>query len=342
MDSQAKLLLVDDAAVNLEILIAILGMQYDLRVATDGESAIRVATLDPPDLILLDIVLPDIDGYAVCRTLKQNPATAAIPVLFITGLTDEASIESAYEVGGVDYITKPFRPREVVSRIANHLALANQQRLLQFAVARQTVELKQLNHELNQTQNEIVLLLGQMAERHSVETGHHVMRVSETSWRLALAARLSPDEAEAIRMASLLHDIGKIAIPDAILNKPARLTAEEFAIVTEHSRCGYELLKDSDRPLLQLAASIALSHHERWDGSGYPHRLAKEAIPLAGRIVAIADVFDALSSPRIYKPALKSGEVMRIMREGRGSHFDPELLDHFLVILEESQFCYIN
>ncbi len=336
MSELAKILIVDDTEVNLEVLMALLGDHYDLLVATEGESALAIATEEQLDLILLDIMMPHLDGFEVCRRLKQNPLNHATPIIFITSRTDEESIEHAYDVGGVDYITKPFRHKEIHSRIATHLALAGQQRLLEQEVARQTRELQLLNEELNTTQQEIIFTMGVIGERRSEETGQHVVRVAEYSYRLAKAAGLTEEFAGQIRQASPMHDIGKVAIPDAILNKPARLTAEEFAIIQQHSEYGYELLKHAQRPLLRLAATIAYTHHERWDGCGYPRQLAGEAIPLVGRISAIADVFDALISPRVYKPALAQDEVIAILRDGRGRHFDPQLLDLFLAEVIDS------
>jgi putative two-component system response regulator len=335
MQTLKTILIVDDTELNIENLIEILEDKYDLLAAIDGESALEIAQEEQLDLILLDIMMPGIDGFEVCIRLKENLNTKDIPVIFITAKTDDDSIERAYEVGGVDYITKPFRSREVLSRIANHLALSEQQHHLEYLVDQKTKELQQLNKEIEETQREVVFTMGAIGERRSKETSNHVKRVALYSELLAKYYGLQEKEIQLLKEASPMHDIGKVAIPDAILNKPARFTPQEFEIMKEHALLGYEMLKHSKRDLLKTAAIVALQHHEKWDGSGYPYGLQKEDIHIYGRITALADVFDALGSNRVYKKAWDDEEIFALFKNERGKHFDPKLVDIFFEHLEE-------
>jgi putative two-component system response regulator len=287
------------------------------------------------DLILLDIMMPDMDGYEVCKALKDNPKTADIPVIFITAKTDEDSIERAYEVGGVDYITKPFRSREVLSRISNHLALREQKTWLENAVKEKTQELSAINIELEDTQREILFAMGYIGEIRSKETANHVKRVARYSQLLAKYYGLDEEEAQLIKDASPMHDIGKVGIPDAILNKPGKLTSQEYQAMKEHADFGYELFKNSKRKLLQAASIISYEHHEKYDGSGYPRGLKGTDIHIYGRITALADVFDALASDRVYKKAWADEKIFSLIREESGKHFDPKLVDIFFENLGE-------
>jgi len=329
MISEKTILVVDDTELNIEILMELLGDKYDMLGATNGEDALEMVAEEKVDLILLDIMMPDMDGYEVCKRLKANPETADIPVIFITAKTDEDSIELAYEVGGVDYITKPFRAREVLSRIANHLALREQKVWLENAVDEKTKELTKINFELEDTQKEIIFAMGYVGEIRSKETANHVKRVAMYSQIFATHYGLDEEEAQLIKDASPMHDIGKVGIPDSILNKPGKLTAEEYTAMKEHANLGYELFKNSKRKLLQAAAIISYEHHEKYDGSGYPRGLKGEDIHIYGRITALADVFDALASDRIYKKAWDDERIFSLIREESGKHFDPALVDIF-------------
>lgn len=334
MNNLAKILVVDDTELNIEILVELLGDKYDVLVATNGQSALEIANEESLDMILLDIMMPEMDGFSVCRQLKSNTQTKNIPIIFITAKTDEDSIEYAYDIGGVDYVAKPFRAKEVLSRIATHLAISNHSRLLEMLVAEKTSELKQLNKELEATQREIVYTLGTVCEKRSKETSMHVNRVAEYSKLLALYYGLSEEESEMIRQASPMHDIGKVGVPDNILNKPSSLTEEEFAVIKEHTTDGYEMLKHSNRQLLRLASEIAHGHHEKWNGKGYPLGISGFDIPIHARITALADVFDALSSNRVYKKAMPDEEVFDIIKQGKGAHFEPKLVDIFFEHLD--------
>ena len=329
MSLEETILIVDDTELNVETLMELLGDKYDLLAATDGEDALEILGDEHVDLILLDIMMPGIDGYEVCKRVKENSATENIPIVFITAKTDEDSIERAYDVGGVDYITKPFRAKEVLSRVANHLALSKQQHYLEAMVTQKTEELRDINRELEDTQKEIVFTMGAIGEKRSRETGNHVRRVALYSEVLALGYGLDERTAKLIKEASPMHDIGKVGISDKILNKPEPFTREEFEIMKQHAALGYEMLKYSHRELLEASAIVAYEHHEKWDGSGYPKGKSGEEIHIYGRITAIADVFDALGSMRVYKDAWKDEDIFALFKEERGKHFEPRLVDVF-------------
>lgn len=314
MDKNAlkqKLLIVDDEAVNLRILKVTLEQDYQLMFAKSGQQALQVAQNETPDLILLDIMMPDMTGFETCQQLKQRPELEHIPVIFVTALSDPDDEAKGFEVGGVDYITKPISPAIVKARVKTHLSLVN-------------VE------QIKRTQLDIIHMLGRASEYKDNETGLHVKRMSEYSHLLALAAGWSRDEAEALLYAAPMHDIGKIGIPDAILQKPGPLTDEEFDIMRQHPIMGLHIIGDTRSPLLQLAKVVARTHHEKFDGSGYPAGLAGFDIPQAGRITAIADVFDALTSKRPYKDAWPLEKAFALLNDQKGKHFDPELVDLFI------------
>ena len=335
MLEEKTILIVDDTELNIEILMTLLGEKYDLLGATNGEDALEMVEEEKIDLILLDIMMPDMDGYEVCSKLKANPKSAHIPVIFITAKTDEDSIEKAYSIGGVDYITKPFRSREVFSRISNHLKLSHQKEWLEKQIEAKTKELVNINFELESTQQEILFALGYVGEIRSKETANHVKRVALYSQILAKHYGLSEEEALLIKEASPMHDIGKVGIPDEILNKPGKLTSDEYEIMKKHAQLGYELFKNSQRSLLKAASIIAYEHHEKYDGSGYPRGLKGEEIHIYGRISALADVFDALASDRVYKKAWDDERIFDLIKEESGKHFDPVLVEIFFENLGE-------
>ena len=315
-DQRPRLLLVDDELTNLQVLRHILQADYRLLFATDGERALQVAREQRPDLVLLDIMMPHMDGYAVCRALKADAATASIPVIFITALNDSQDETAGFDVGGVDYLTKPVSPPVVRARVRTHLSLVRMD-------------------ELRETRLQIVQRLGRAAEYKDNETGMHVIRMSHFSQLLALAAGCSPAWAEDLLNAAPMHDVGKIGIPDAVLRKPGPLDADEWATMRRHPEIGAEIIGEYPSGVLQLAREIALAHHEKWDGSGYPRDLAGEAIPLSARIVAIADVFDALTTRRPYKEPWPVQEAMSHIAAQAGKHFDPALVALFAPLLPQ-------
>ena len=315
-DQRPRLLLVDDEPTNLQVLRHILQADYRLLFATDGERALQVAREQRPDLVLLDIMMPNMDGYAVCCALKADAATASIPVIFITALNDSQDETAGFDVGGVDYLTKPVSPPVVRARVRTHLSLVRMD-------------------ELRETRLQIVQRLGRAAEYKDNETGLHVIRMSHFSQLLALAAGCSPAWAEDLLNAAPMHDVGKIGIPDAVLRKPGPLDADEWATMRRHPEIGAEIIGEHPSGVLQLAREIALAHHEKWDGSGYPRGLAGEAIPLSARIVAIADVFDALTTRRPYKEPWPVQEAMNHIAAQAGKHFDPALVALFAPLLPQ-------
>ena len=315
-DQRPRLLLVDDEPTNLQVLRHVLQADYRLLFATDGARALQVAREQQPQLILLDIMMPGMDGYAVCRALKADPATAGIPVIFITALDDSQDETAGFDVGGVDYLTKPVSPPVVRARVRTHLSLVRMD-------------------ELRETRLQIVQRLGRAAEYKDNETGLHVIRMSHFSQLLALAAGCSPAWAEDLLNAAPMHDVGKIGIPDAVLRKPGPLDADEWATMRRHPEIGAEIIGEHPSGVLQLAREIALAHHEKWDGSGYPRGLAGEAIPLSARIVAIADVFDALTTRRPYKEPWPVQDALDHIAAQAGKHFDPALVALFAPLLPQ-------
>ena len=315
-DQRPRLLLVDDEPTNLQVLRHVLQADYRLLFATDGARALQVAREQQPQLILLDIMMPGMDGYAVCRALKADAATASIPVIFITALNDSQDETAGFDVGGVDYLTKPVSPPVVRARVRTHLSLVRMD-------------------ELRETRLQIVQRLGRAAEYKDNETGMHVIRMSHFSQLLALAAGHSPAWAEDLLNAAPMHDVGKIGIPDAVLRKPGPQDAAEWDTMRRHPEIGAEIIGEHPSGVLQLAREIALAHHEKWDGSGYPRGLAGEAIPLSARIVAIADVFDALTTRRPYKEPWPVQDALDHIAAQAGKHFDPALVALFAPLLPQ-------
>lgn len=301
------LLIVDDEPLNLQVLKQVLQKDYRLLFARDGERAITLAQSERPNLILLDIMMPGLTGIETCQALKADPRTARIPVIFVTALSEEASGSEGFAVGAVDYITKPINAALVQARVKTHLSLV------------------QLD-ELQESRLEIINSLGRAAEYKDNETGMHVMRMSYYARALAEAAGLDKHFCDQLQLASPMHDVGKIGIPEAILLKPGKLTPEERAVIEEHPRIGAEIIGEHPQSaLMTLARELALYHHEKWDGTGYPHGLQGENIPLGARIIAIADVFDALTSERPYKTAWSIDDAIGYIVTNGGTHFDPNL-----------------
>ena len=322
-------LVVDDTVENIDLLTEVLGEEYRVRVATSGEKALKIVySDDPPDLVLLDIMMPDLSGHEVCRRLKANPDRRRIPVIFVTAMSTIEDEQLGLALGAVDYITKPISPPIVRARVRTHLALYDQTRELERMVHQRT-------GELLTSRQQIIRRLGRAAEYKDNETGNHVVRMAHYARLIAEAHGLGPEATSIIFNTAPMHDIGKIGIPDAILLKPGKLDAGEWKIMQQHPIMGAEIIGKHDNDLLEAARTIALTHHERWDGNGYPQRLRSVDIPLEGRIVAIADVFDALISVRSYKPAYSVEESLRLMDEGEGRQFDPDLMRAFRSALPE-------
>ncbi|MDN2658881.1 two-component system response regulator [Neptunomonas phycophila] len=311
-----RILAVDDEPTNLKVLKNVLQDHYRLSFAKNGEDALSLIKKERPNLILLDVMMPGMTGFEVCKRLKQDPETDDIPVIFVTALQGEVDETTGFEVGGVDYILKPISPSIVKARVKTHLSMVKAEKL-------------------KKTHVELIQRLGRAAEYKDNETGMHVLRMSRYSYVIAKAAGLADEEAYDLLQAAPMHDIGKIGIPDDILLKPSKLTAEEYAHMQRHTHIGAEILGDSESGLIQLAHTVAMTHHEKWDGSGYPNGLKGENIPLAGRIVAIADVFDALTSKRPYKEAWTVEKTLNVIKKDSGTHFDPNLVELLEANLDE-------
>ncbi|KAB0300923.1 two-component system response regulator [Vibrio fortis] len=322
MSSKPTVLVIDDTPSNLDVLTGILKDTYQVKVAINGHIGIKIAkTVPQPDLILLDIMMPDIDGFEVCRQLKLQPNTAHIPIIFVTAKIDPEDEVKGLSLGAVDYLTKPITPQIALQRVKTHIALYDQQRAL-FS------QVKEKTREINLGKLETLNILGRAAEFKDNETGMHVMRMSHYCEVLAKALGMTDEDAETLRDAAPMHDIGKIGIPDSVLLKPGKLDADEWTTMQKHVEYGVEILgRQSDSKLMQMAIQVAQYHHEKWDGTGYPNQISGEEIPLVGRIAAVADVFDALTVERPYKRAWSVDEALNLFKEQKGKHFDPRIVE---------------
>ncbi|MEW6220470.1 MAG: HD domain-containing phosphohydrolase [Thermodesulfobacteriota bacterium] len=337
--AREAVMLVDDVEANIDLLTDVLGDDYQVFAALDGETALEDIANGPPDLILLDIMMPGLNGYEVCRRLKANPRTRDIPVIFLSALTGEDDEVAGLKLGAVDYIAKPFTPALVRARVRNHLELKKHRDGLAELVRART-------RELAITKEVTIDGLAALAEYRDPETGGHIQRTKYYVRLLAEALRRQPRFQKALDEESLellyksapLHDIGKVGVPDHILFKPGPLSAEEFTAMQKHAEYGANAIRRTEEKLpadsfLAFARQIAQTHHERWDGTGYPGGLRGDAIPLGGRLMALADVYDALISRRVYKAPLSHRRAVEIIIQGDGrtrpSHFDPEVLAVF-------------
>lgn len=306
----APILVVDDEPLNLEAMRKVLQEDCRLVFARNGSEAVAAAHKHRPALILLDIEMPGMDGYAACRALKAAPDTTHIPIIFVTSLAEVGNEARGFECGAVDYIVKPISPPIVRVRVKNHLSLVQSSRL-------------------EQSYRESIYMLGTAGHYNDTDTGLHIWRMAAFAKALAARAGWSDEACRVMEFAAPMHDTGKIGIPESILRKPGKLDEAEWAVMRTHTTIGEAILKQSDAPVFKLAAEVALRHHEKWNGSGYPDGLAGEAIPESARIVALADVFDALTMKRPYKEAWPIDRVMATLSEGAGQHFDPRLLGLF-------------
>ncbi|MBA5761651.1 two-component system response regulator [Vibrio sp. 404] len=343
-NNKATILAVDDTPTNIEVVKGVLAEDYLVQAALNATVAFKIIEKRKPDLILLDIMMPDIDGYQVCKQLKACAETRDIPVIFLTAKSQEVDETKGLALGAVDYITKPISPAILKERVKNHLLLkASKDQLFQ---QNEMLEKKVLERtqRLNDLQDVVMVAMGALAESRDPETGNHIRRtqkyVETLARELALLdkyqAYLQPSVISAMAKSAPLHDIGKVGIADCILLKPGSLTHDEFEEMKNHAVYGYDAICAAEGSLhyadnfLVFAKEIAYSHHEKWDGSGYPQGLSGEDIPLSARIMAIADVYDALISERVYKPAFSHETSVGMIWEGRGSHFDPILVDVFI------------
>ncbi|MBU0752269.1 MAG: two-component system response regulator [Gammaproteobacteria bacterium] len=348
-ENRTTLLIVDDDPGNLAILGELLQPHYDVLVAPSGKRALEIATETPPDLILLDVMMPEVDGHEVLRQLKGRPDTQDIPVIFVTGKDGSKDEEAGLALGAVDYITKPFRPAIVLARVRTQLELKLARDWLADQNAHLEAEVTRRTSDIMLTQDITIKALAELAETRDNETGNHIRRTQEYVRLLArqlqghprFAAFLTEQNIELLAKSAPLHDIGKVGIPDHILHKPGKLNAEEWAVMQTHAELGAQAiehaLRETDRHIdfLDTAQQIAHWHHEKWDGSGYPDGLKGDAIPVPARLMALADVFDALISRRVYKAAMPPDAARDIIAGERGKHFDPDVTDAFLAAYDD-------
>ncbi len=348
--SKQVVLIVDDTPDNISLLSGLLKDQYKIKIATSGTKALLIAATQPaPDLILLDVMMPEMDGYETCRRLKSDAATSDIPIIFLTAKTQIQDEEMGLKLGAVDYISKPISPPIVLARVATQLNLVRARHLLQDQNKHLESLVRDRTRKLAKMQDAIIMAMASLAETRDNETGNHIRRTQNYVAALAkklqshsrFATDLSDENIELLFKSAPLHDIGKVGIPDNILLKPGKLTSEEFEVMKLHTVYGRETILSVERYLgesnefLRFAREITYSHQEKWDGSGYPENLMGDAIPLSARLMAVADVYDALISKRVYKPAFTHEEAIAVMKKGRAAHFDPDILDAFLEISDE-------
>jgi len=343
-------LVVDDTPDNLTLLADLLKDDYKVKLANHGLKALRIAATDPPpDLILLDLMMPEMDGHEVLRRLKEDPATADIPVIFLTARADVEDERMGLALGAVDYIHKPISPPIVLVRVDNQLTVSRARRVLRDQNSVLEALVKERTAELVLMRDATIHAMASLAETRDNETGNHIRRTQ--NYVAALARRLkahprfsdvlTDENIELLHKSAPLHDIGKIGVPDRILLKPGKLDPEEWEVMKLHTVYGRDVIREVERYVgrsdgfLRFAREIAYSHQEKWDGSGYPEGLAGDEIPVSARLMAVADVYDALITRRVYKPAFSHEDAMGILRQGRGSHFDPDVLDAMLSIEAE-------
>jgi len=327
-----NIVIIDDTSSNIKLMRAMVSRLDDCGTIafTDPGEGLTWCLTREPDLIIVDFMMPGLDGIELTQRLRRVPVTAEIPVLMVTAAHEKDVRYRALESGVTDFLTKPLDTLEFVSRLRNMLALRKSHLALAERAESLAAEVRKAMADVHERERETILRLARAAEFRDPGTGAHILRMTGYSQLIALRLGLSDHDQEMMRQAAPMHDVGKLGTPDQILLKPGPLTAQEFESMKRHSAVGYEILKDSASPVLQMAAQIALSHHERFDGGGYPGGLAGEAIPLPGRMVAVADVFDALTSDRPYKRAWQIERAADFLRQGRSTHFDPDCVDAFL------------
>jgi putative two-component system response regulator len=344
------ILLVDDAPDNLVLMNELLKPMYTIKIAKNGEKALQIAQSDtPPDLILLDIMMPGMDGYEVCRRLKSQEATRDIPIIFLTAKSDVDAEKQGLDLGAVDFLSKPISPPIALARVRNHLQLKSSADFLRDKNDYLEHEVSNRTQEVMAIQDVTILAMASMAETRDTETGNHIRRTQFYVKLLAEKLRNHPRFAATLTDAYInilfksapLHDIGKVGIPDRILLKPAKFDDAEFEIMKTHTTLGRDAIEHAEQalgtplPFLTVAKEIAYGHQEKWDGSGYPQGLAGDAIPLSARLMAVADVYDALISRRVYKEGMPHEKAVQIIIDGKGKHFDPDMIDAFLELQDE-------
>lgn len=328
-----RIVIIDDQAISRKLLDKLIGtieQSAEVRSFADPVEALRWIEQNTPDLVLTDYKMPNLDGVSFTRLFRQTPNCADVPLVMVTCIEDREIRYQALEAGATDFLTKPVDQVECRARCRNLLTMRHQQQFIKDRNLWLEHRISEATHAIRTRERETLIRLAKAGEYRDEETGNHVLRMARYSRLIAEELGLPADEIKAIEIASPMHDIGKIGIPDAILLKPGKHTPEEFEIMKRHTLIGYEILKESPSKYLQMGATIAVGHHEKFDGSGYPFGLRGEEIPLCARVVAVADVFDALTSVRPYKPAWPVQDATAYLRKQRGQHFDPSCVDRFL------------
>lgn len=346
--AKSLILIVDDVPDNLDILFEVLHDDYEVAAAKNGEKAVGLAQKLLPDLILMDIMMPEMDGFEACRHLKQNPLTDKIPLIFLTAADKLEHKKLGFELGAVDYITKPFEIPEILARVKNHIEIKQLREQLEQDKLLLEKKVDERTREIEMLKDSTILSLAAVAETRDPDTGDHLLRTQRYMMGLALAMGensnykdvISNHFVELLFKSTPLHDIGKVGVPDSILLKPGSLTEDEFEEMKKHTEYGLKTLKTvqrytGDNEFIMMAQEIAYTHHEKWNGKGYPRGLTGQEIPLSGRLMAVADVYDALISERVYKASIPHDEACAIIIEGKGSHFDPEVIEAFEKISEQ-------
>ena len=353
---KSSILVVDDEVTNLSLVAGLLRDHYQVKIAKDGERAFALAQNEVPDLILLDVMMPGINGYTLCAMLKADPITSAIPVIFLTSQTDAGNEEHGLSLGAVDYITRPIRPGILLSRVRAHMADATTSRTIRVSNEYLEFEVNKRTKQVTAMQDVTILAMASLSETRDTDTGNHLRRTQNYVRLLAHRMRRHPEYAEyltdevihTLYRCAPLHDIGKVGIPDRILLKPGKYTDDEYEVMKRHPTLGRDALASAQRvagsaaqqlggtaDFFEIAKDVVYSHHEKWDGSGYPQGLAGRDIPIGARLMSIADVYDALISPRVYKPAMPAQQAEAIIFKGRGTFFAPEMVDGFIELNNE-------
>ena len=346
-----SILIVDDSPDNLSLMAGLLLNHYTVKTAIAGAQVMKIAITEQPDVILLDIMMPDLDGYEVCRRLKADSLTSQIPVIFLTSKTDRESEQLGMTVGAVDYIMRPVTPAILLSRVKAHFMVAANAKTMRVTNEYLEFEVSKRTRQMAALQNVTILALASLAETRDSETGNHLKRTQYYMELLCKYLRrhprftdfLSPARIQFMIQCAPLHDIGKVGIPDRILLNPGRYSAAEFEIMKAHPTLGRDAIANAqnsapqDSEFFEIAKQIIYSHHEKWDGSGYPLGLAGEAIPIPARLMALADVYDALICRRVYKASMSHEQAIQVIVEGWCKHFDPDVVDAFLALGDEFQ-----
>lgn len=342
LDNKKTILIVDDLSINIEAIAHTLGDEYNISASQDSVIALKGMSFEKPNLILLDLYMPEINGFDFCKIIKSSEKFNNIPIIFITSASNSATLSKAFSLGAVDYIKKPISPLEVQARINTHLKLKDAEEILKYQnyileieVERRTKTIKEKQSEVEEVQKETILRLCFAAELRDKETGLHIRRIQEYSALLGRKCGLPEEHVNLLHLASAMHDLGKIGIPDKILLKTGKLTASEWEVMKTHTVIGARSLSSSRFKLIQLAETIAHYHHERWDGKGYPSCLKGEDIPIEARIVSIVDSFDAMLSKRPYKNPMPFEDVLQIIHSNKGHAYDPDIVDTFIGSIEE-------